>query len=55
MNEEVKFRKRKINLSKIPIIGDLFQAFGVKKIEIKDPILFPSKPHLIFLNDLYQK
>lgn len=55
MNEEVKFRKRTINLSKIPIVGSIFESFGSGKIEINDPILSASKPHLLFINELYTK
>jgi len=55
MNEEVKFRKRTINLSKIPIIGGFLESLGSGKIEVKDPILAAQKPYLLFINELYTK
>ena len=53
MKENVVYKKRKLNLSKIPLIGSTFEIFGLKEIDIKAPILFPQKSHLFFINDLY--
>lgn len=55
MNSEVRYRKRKIKLAKIPIIGKILESVGMSEININDPIIFPGKPHLLFINDLYQK
>ncbi len=55
MDAEVKYRQRTISLSKIPIIGKVLESFGVSDFSFNDPILFPDYPHLLFINDLYQK
>ncbi len=55
MDAEVKYRKREIKLAKIPIVGKVLDSIGIGNISINDPILFSSSPHLLFINDLYQK
>lgn len=55
MDAEVKYRKREIKLAKIPIAGKVLESIGIGNILINDPILFSSSPHLLFINDLYQK
>jgi hypothetical protein len=55
MKNEVQYRKRRISLSTIPIMGKLLDVIGAGQIEIKDLILFSDTPHLLFINDLYRK
>jgi hypothetical protein len=55
MDEEVKYRTRRINLTKLPIAGKVFETVGIGNLSIPDPIIFPSSPHLLFINDLYNK
>ena len=54
IDSEVRYRIRKINLSKIPMIGKLLGALGSDKFTIKDPILFAKAPYFLFINDLYR-
>jgi hypothetical protein len=55
VREEVDYRRRKLNLEAIPLIGGLLKAVNMhESLVIKDPILRPRKPYayLLFLNDL---
>ena len=54
INEHVKYVPREISLRKIWGIGPILQSAGLSTLSIRDPILWSSKPHLLFLNDLYQ-
>lgn len=54
LDNGVKYRKRNINLVKIPLFGKLFEVAGIKEIAVNDPILFNTDTHLFFLNDLYR-
>ncbi len=55
MDSEVLYKKRNINLTRIPILGKLFDLAGLGEVTINDPILLANKQHLLFINDLYQK
>lgn len=52
---EVRYRRRKINFTKIPLIGKVLESIGMGEITISDPIIMPDVPHLLFINELYQK
>lgn len=52
INENVRYRKRKIKLSKLPIIGKLLESAGMHEPEVKDPILKTSTS--LFINDIYR-
>lgn len=51
---EVKYRRRTIPVGSLWGIGRVFKAAGLKEISIKDPVIYKSKPALLFLNDLYR-
>lgn len=50
----IDYERRVINLSALPYIGDVFDAGGAGRIEVKDPILNPSGP-LHFVSRWYWK
>lgn len=55
MDMEVRFRRRKINFTKIPLVGKILESIGVSEITVSDPIIKPDAPHFLFINELYQK
>lgn len=52
---DVNYKERTINLSKIPVIGHLFEILGIKDLDIKDPILHQEKSQFLLINDIYKK
>jgi len=54
LDAEVKYRQRKIKLSKIPVIGKMLEICGVGEVDVKDPIIRAEKSHFLFINDMYR-
>ncbi len=54
IDDLVRYRRRQISLRKVWCIGELLESFGLAAIDVNDPIISASKPHLLFLNDLYR-
>jgi hypothetical protein len=54
ISEGVEYKRRKLNLEKIPIIGELLKGGGMGEWGVRDPILKPSREvsYFLFLNDL---
>lgn len=48
-----KFKQRKLNLTKIPLLGKYFEILDIKEISYNDPIIKSATPHFLFINDLY--
>lgn len=55
LKEKVNYQQRNIALSKIPLFGKVFEILDIKNVVVKDPIIHQSKPHFLFINDLYRK
>ena len=56
LDEDVRYKTRKINLCKLPLIGGVLTTLGVEEAEqeLHDPVLAPTRPYLLLLNDLYR-
>jgi hypothetical protein len=56
INEEVKYKSRKLSLGEIPYIGAVLKALNMHEVSIKDRVIRPVKPYsyFLFLNDLLQ-
>ncbi len=55
LDNEVKYTRRHIKLSKLPFLGKLFEFFGINELEVKDPMLFLNRPYFLFINDIYRQ
>jgi len=53
LHNEVKYRKRRINLTKLPLVGIVFAALGTPSLEVNDPVLSEPKDYRLFLNEIY--
>lgn len=54
LDEGVKYVRREVSLRKVWGLGSILESFGLDKLTIKDPIVFPNHADLLFLNDLYR-
>jgi len=55
VREEVEYKTRKLNLEKIPYIGQVLKALNMHElVTIRDPVLIPKRQYsyFLFLNDL---
>lgn len=52
-SSEIRYRRRKINLEFIPLIGPLLKATGAAEFDIKDPLITPAPKVDIFLSSWF--
>jgi len=58
VHEEVEYKTRRLNLEKLPLIGQVLKALNMhESVVIKDPVLRPSRrySYFLFLNDLIRQ
>lgn len=56
MDLNIKYRRSKVNIGQIPIIGSILSIFeDYSSISFNDPLLFHKKPYTLFLNKIYRE
>lgn len=53
LHENIKYKRRTLNLVKLFSIGKILETFGMEEFSIKDPILKIENPYLVFVHDIY--
>lgn len=53
ISEGISYRTRTVSLSKLPLVGKLFEVIGLDDIRLRDPVLAKNNRHLLFLSDIY--